>query len=180
MPATACTPRPANADAGCVCAGSATRRNVSPTSVIRHALGTLHGAVRARRDQRDDRVDFVEARSGLAQRARRQPPAVAEAARGVDDDDLEIAREPVVLQSVVGDDHVALRDARRAARAPRRPDRRPTTTGNAGAREQHRLVADLARIRIGSDDDRRPRTRSLGRGRGSRCPDASRARQARA
>ena len=60
-------------------------------------------------------IDLVEPRRGLAQRPRRQQPAVAEAARGIDHGDLDVARQRVVLQAVVGDDHVARRDAPRAA-----------------------------------------------------------------
>ena len=45
----------------------------------------------------------------LAQRAGRQRPAVAEAARAVDHGDFDVAREAVVLQAVVADDDVAFR-----------------------------------------------------------------------
>ena len=50
-----------------------------------------------------------ESRCRLAQRTRRQQQPVAEAARRVDHDDLDVARECVVLQAIVGDDHIDVR-----------------------------------------------------------------------
>ncbi len=78
----------------------------------------------AREHEAHDRVDRREARRRLAQRSGRQQQAVAEAARRVDDRDLDVARERVVLQSVVGDDHVDVRVRREQRRAPRRRGRR--------------------------------------------------------
>ena len=56
----------------------------------------------------DYRIDFVEPARRLAQRSGRQPPHVAEAAHAVHHCDLDIARERIVLEPVVADDHVAI------------------------------------------------------------------------
>ena len=106
--------------------------------------------------EHDDRIDGLEPRGGLAQRSRGQQPAIAEAARAVDDGDLDAPRQAVMLQSVVGQDHVAPRmpgEERPAGSDPVAGD----DDGIAGACEQQRLVADPARIVLRTDRERRAR-----------------------
>ena len=93
---------------------------------------------------RDHDIGARQGRERLAQRARRQQPAVAEAARSVDHHDLAGAPETQVLQPVVGQDHL------HAARGER-PRARHAVGGDEGrtgavARQQQRLVADLAPV----------------------------------
>ena len=76
-----------------------------------------------------------EARARLAQRAGGQHPAVADAAGLVDHRDLEVSLQRVMLQSVVGDDHVAIR--MRREQCPRRGDA---------------VAADPDRHRVGGDE----------------------------
>jgi hypothetical protein len=53
-------------------------------------------------------IDRSEARDRFAQRSRRQAPAVPQPAR-IEHHEFDIARQPVMLQAVVGKDHVAVR-----------------------------------------------------------------------
>jgi hypothetical protein len=55
-----------------------------------------------------DGVDLFDPRDRLAQRSRREPESIAEAAHAVHDHDLDVARECVMLQAVVAQDHVAI------------------------------------------------------------------------
>ena len=153
MPARACTSAPAErrrrrrgqrvVDTHEPIADEAHRERAGELGVGRVAFGAEH----------DDRIDGLEPRGGLAQRARGQQPAIAEAARAVDDGDLDAARQSVMLQSVVGEDHVAPRmpgEERPAGGDPVAGD----DDGIAGAREQQRLVADPARIVLRTDRER--------------------------
>lgn len=66
----------------------------------------LHGYLSRPRDAAvsDNGVDAAQARGAFAHRPGRQPPAVAKAAYAVNHHDFFIARQPVVLQTIVGDD----------------------------------------------------------------------------
>ena len=76
------------------------------------------------------------------------------------DGDLDVARERVVLQAVVGDHDVARRVRSRAAARAAATRSRATATGQPGAREQQRLVADARRDRRpGAHDGARRRVR---------------------
>ena len=90
----------------------------------------------------DDRVDFLQARHGLAQRPRRQAQPVAHAAHAVDDGDLERARR---AGSAAGRRRTARRRRAHARAALRRSDaiRARDDGATRAAREQHGLVADL-------------------------------------
>ena len=169
MPATACT-LPFGQRRG-----SATPRGIGEVApadrLVRHRnVARPSRAVarrRSRRDEAHDRVDVVEARGRLAQRSGRQQQPVAESARRIDDRDLDVAREPVVLQAVVAQHDVARR--MRCEQAARR--------GDAVAADPHR---DSRRRRAAAARRRRRRGSSLDahlarallacrRGRGSRC-----------
>jgi hypothetical protein len=54
----------------------------------------------------DDRLDGVESRAGFAQGSCWQQPAIAQAARAIDDRDLAVAGQSRVLQAIVADDHL--------------------------------------------------------------------------
>src|SRR5436190_27656 len=60
-------------------------------------IGAEHAGMAPPRPVDDDRIDLLQARRRLAQRAGWDTEAVAHAARAVDDGDLERAREPVML-----------------------------------------------------------------------------------
>ncbi len=86
----------------------------------------------------------------LTQRTRRQRPAIHHAA-SVADNDLDIARQAVVLQAVVRKNHVAI--GMRRQQRPRRRDAVAADKNRAtGAPEhQQRFVADLRRRRASAD-----------------------------
>ena len=77
----------------------------------------------------------------------------------VDHGDLDVARQRVVLQAVVGDDHVARADAPRASARAAATRSRADHTGKPGAREQQRLVADHGADRRPAIDRARRRRR---------------------
>ena len=78
--------------------------------------GVDHGQRLVLGREAHQRVDAIETRRRLAQRAGGKHATVAEAARAVDNRNLELASQGVVLQPVVGEDDVALR-MRREQRA---------------------------------------------------------------
>ena len=106
------------------------------------------------RNERDDRVDLVQPRYGLAQRAGRQEPAVPRRAGRIHDRDLDVAGQPVVLKAVVREDDVAVRMAGQQV-ASGCDAIAGDDDGVAGAREEQRLVADTARIVVRRDRRRR-------------------------
>ena len=130
---------------------------------------TLRGVVE------HDRIGRARARQRLAQRAGRQQQPVADAAL-VEDDDLQVARQAVVLQAVVGDQDVDL-GVRRAQGA---------RSGHAVAADHHRCAraaADQQRLvaafgRRGCQAALRPGRGRCGRGRAKRRRAASPARAA--
>ena len=97
----------------------------------------------------DDEVDAVEPLRRFAQGAGRQAVAVAEAARAVDQGDLEVAAEGVMLESVIGQDEVDVPLGEQGARgfgaAREHPDR---AAGAAG--HEHGLVAGQSGRRVGA------------------------------
>ena len=101
----------------------------------------------------------ASARRGLAQRPGRQQPAVAEAARSHRRRDLDVARERVVLQPVVAEDHVQSRMRGEQRARGRGAIARRSTTGNPARGEQQRLVADVAPDRRSARHGRRRRAR---------------------
>ena len=105
----------------------------------------------------DDGIDTLESPRWLAQRARGQQLAVAEPPRGIDHGDLEITRQPQMLQAVVADDDLGAR----LGRTPRGRDAICTDHDHArpAQRVQHGLVADFGRVAGGRDDRGRPTTR---------------------
>ena len=63
---------------------------------------TRHAAVN------DNRINALQARRPLAHRPGRQPPAVAKAAHAVNNDNFSVPRELIVLQPVVGHNHLQI------------------------------------------------------------------------
>ena len=63
---------------------------------------THHAAVN------DNRINALQARRPLAHRPGRQPPAVAKAAHAVNNDNFSVPRELIVLQPVVGHNHLQI------------------------------------------------------------------------
>ena len=113
---------------------------------------------RARRPHRPRRSRETGSRSGPAGSSQPLPKR----ARRVDDGDLDARAPAVVLQAVVGQDHVARRVPPRAARGPRRRGRaRPR-------RDSLRARAAAARRR--PDADRRPARPATGRRRSRSRP----------
>ena len=118
------------------------------TARLVHGLAGGHGHRRGRLPGHQH--DIHLARPGLAQRAGRQQPAIADAAL-VHHANLPVAQQGVVLQAVVADDDAHIRIeldhlARRMIAVRADDDRR------IGAQmDQHRLVAADAGIGIGRD-----------------------------
>ena len=115
---------------------------------IERKLGTP-APRRARVD--DDRMHRSSSRARFAQRARRQQPAVAEAARGVDHRDFVVARQSRVLEPVVADDDVRALLGRETRRGhPVRADRPPC------ARHAARCTSASSPVTRGSSAASRP------------------------
>ena len=99
----------------------------------------------------DAQIHPLQPTQRFAQRAGRHQPPIAEAAYAVDHADLHVARQPVMLQSVVGDQHIAAgvkqQSSRRRAIASHRHR-------HAAGMDQAGLVADLRRIRRISEQQR--------------------------
>ena len=152
MAAAAITSRPAKSESG--------RREPSLSDTT---AGRLEGHLQSAapfetRPVHHYRVHLVEPRGRLAQRAGRQAPAVAEAAHAVYHDDLNVARERIVLQSVVADDHLAVRFQQSDGVGPCSPD----CDGYRHAPADHdSLVAHLLRTVNGLDSARRPARASI-------------------
>ncbi len=142
--------------------------------VHRERAGEPGGIVLALGAEHDDGIDVASREAGSRSGPAGSSHPIAEAARAVDDGDLDAARQTVMLQSVVGEDHVAPRMS-----GEQRPAGGDPVAGDddriARAREQQRLVADPARIVLRTDRERRALARRRGRSRGSRCPDETRA-----
>ena len=97
----------------------------------------------------NNRVDRSKPPQRFAQRPDRQTPAVAGAAP-VENDQFDIASQPVVLQAVVAEQDIDLRVRRQQGRPRRRTlppdaDRHATAPG-----EQQRFIAHRFRQRIGA------------------------------
>ena len=123
--------------------------SVEPHGLLRHQP---HGQCRGPRQRgaqrtvlgravHHHRVGLRQSRERLTQRARRQHPAIAKAARAVDHHDLAITTQAQMLQSVVREDDIGA-SCNQSARAG---DAIPGDYGRTGgaAREDQRLVADL-------------------------------------
>jgi len=92
----------------------------------------------------DAQIHLLQPARRLAQRACRQQPAIAEAARAVDHADFHVARQPVMLQSVVGDQHIATGVEQQSRRGGAiAPHHHRHTAGV----DQTGLVANLRRVR---------------------------------
>ena len=83
-------------------------------------------------------VDASQSLRSFAQRSGGKRPAIAKAARGVDDRDLHIAPQRVMLQAVVADDDVARRmrgeqRTRRGDAIARRPTGKPVRARSSGS-----------------------------------------------
>ena len=131
------------------CRRRASSRNAWPCRA--HARGIV-GAVH------NDRVDRRRARDGARAAARRAAASRCRSRAPVDHRDLDVARQAIVLQAVVGEDHVAVGMAPRAARGPRRRGRVPTATGKPARASSSGSSPDLApdrrRARPARGDDR--------------------------
>ena len=88
----------------------------------------------------DHQVDRGEPAGRLAQRSGRQAAAIAQAALAVDHGDLQVARQSIVLESVVAQQQVAAEPADRQF-AVRHPVRAGDHRADAPPGEQERLVS---------------------------------------
>jgi hypothetical protein len=130
----------------------------------RECAGQAHGHGPPRRHQRDEGIDLGEPRRRFAQRTRGQQPGPARHARRVDHGNLNVARQPVVLQTVIGEDR-RIPDAGeqrgRRLRGPGDDDGCPRASGSGSSpTRSDRVDGD----RIGT------RRRSRARNPGRRCP----------
>ena len=103
--------------------------------------------------QRHNGIDAVQPGYRLAQGAGGQLPSVTERALGIHHDNFDAARQAIVLQPVVGKDHVAIR-----MQGQQRVARCHSVARNcdckSGARQQQGLIADAMRIVVGRDQQR--------------------------
>ena len=90
------------------------------------------------------RGDALQPAQRFAQWPGRQQPAVAEAAGAVDHDDFHVACQAIVLQAVVGDQHVATSVQQQLRR---RRTIAPHRHRHAAGADQAGFVADLRRVR---------------------------------
>ena len=107
----------------------------------------------ARRAVADHEIHLAQPGGRLPQRSGGQARGVAQPAKPVHHGDFDIAAQAVVLQAVVAEDDVAIvgLEQRPRRRHPIRPHHHRTA---AAPRQQHRLVADFARIAVGTDSAR--------------------------
>ena len=154
IPASACTPVPASAEAVAVIRESSTRTNVSPVSVIVNAPRGIAGAAASSATSATTASTSSSRDTGSRNGPGREEPAVPRRTGRIDDRDLDIARQPIVLKAVVSEDDVALRvpgqQVARGCDTIARDDDRV-----AGARQEQRLVADATRIVVRRDGHRR-------------------------
>ena len=110
-----------------------------------------HGEfARCRQSRRHDIIHTAQSAQWFAQRTGRQAVPISEAAYTVDHRDLDIAGESIMLQSVIGDDDVAVRMLNQGfSRGD--PVRRHRHWAPAPRGDEHRLVADNNGITVGPD-----------------------------
>ncbi|TLD44951.1 MAG: hypothetical protein FAZ92_02784 [Accumulibacter sp.] len=108
----------------------------------------------------DDCVRFAQALHRLAQGTRRQQPAVARAAP-IEDHHFQRSLQAIVLQTIVGDDHIAVRMRCKQGMPGGNPIGADEHWHAAAPRQQKRLIADYCRLRIGGNRVYRPRRTAM-------------------